>query len=233
MTQRDNTTNEDRDLKALFDELRREEELGVPPFRRLPQPRESAPGYWRFAIAASMAGLLLVGAVSAGLLLWMPTGGAYAASFLAEQYYGQYARLAEESGLAAVWKTPHYQERIAQNPGNETHLKSLDVESFVAVMKLWSDYFLEGAELPVIGASAEKLRTINIPVCIVPGSDPVHPRQVALDLADLLPHAELHYPFEKEEREFLKSQPVETITTAYQSKLRDIFSRFLTSHYAS
>ena len=161
------------------------------------------------------------------LLLWMVTGGQHAAQVLGEIYYGQYITMANERGMMAVCQSDFYAERIVQNPGNLERLMQMQVSEFIATMDAWRQYFLEGAELPVIGATITQLKSLRVPTCIVPGSDDIHPRLVAVRLAELLSDAELHYPFEKAQRIELKGQSLETIQAAYQAKLPGIFTRFL------
>ena len=62
---------------------------------------------------------------------------------------------------------------------------------FIAAMERWNRYFVEGADLPVIGATEAQLRSIAAPACVVPGNDNSHPRAVGENLARLLPRAEL------------------------------------------
>jgi len=65
------------------------------------------------------------------LLLWRITGGAFAARRLAEQYYGQYIRAAQEGGMAAVCATEHFRERIAQRPEHGERLLGMDPRRFI------------------------------------------------------------------------------------------------------
>jgi pimeloyl-ACP methyl ester carboxylesterase len=127
-----------------------------------------------------------------GLLLWRVTGGQFAAQRLAHQYYGAFIDEARRGGMAAVCETEFFAERIASNPTNRDRLMAMSVDDFVAVMSRWQDRFLQDAELPVIGASAEALGSIRVPACVVPGHDRTHPRPVGEEAARLLPDAELH-----------------------------------------
>lgn len=103
-----------------------------------------------------------------GLLLWHVTGGEFAAKSLGEGYYGQYIELARQGGMQQVCNSDFFAERILQNPSNRDRLMSRDVEDFIEVMNRWRTFFNQGADLPVIGASEENLRGIDLPVCIVP-----------------------------------------------------------------
>jgi hypothetical protein len=69
---------------------------------------------------------------------------------------------------------------------------AMDPQRFIAVMSHWRTYFIEGAALPVIGATEEQLRSIRAPACIVPGNDRVHARRAGENAARLIPNAELH-----------------------------------------
>lgn len=129
------------------------------------------------------------------LLLWRVTGGRFAAERLAQQYYGQFIAAAREGGMAAVCATEHFRACIAARPENRKRLMDMDPARFTAVMAHWSDYFLAGADLPVIGATGEALRSIAAPACVVPGNDKTHSRPVGENLHRLLPDAELHVLF--------------------------------------
>jgi pimeloyl-ACP methyl ester carboxylesterase len=127
-----------------------------------------------------------------GLLLWRVTGGGVAARRLAQKYYGDFTSIAQQGGMAAVCTSEHFSERIAERPENRARLMAMDPAKFISVMSNWSRYFMEGADLPIIGATAAQLQSIKAPACIVPGNDNSHPRTVGENLGTLLPHAEVH-----------------------------------------
>lgn len=127
-----------------------------------------------------------------GLLLWRVTGGGTAAQRLARNYYGQFIEAAQRGGMAAVCATEHFGARIGERPANRALLMAIDPQRFIAVMQIWNRYFVEGADLPIIGATEQQLRSIGAPACVVPGNDNSHPRRVGENLAQLLPRAELH-----------------------------------------
>ncbi|MFL5041371.1 MAG: alpha/beta fold hydrolase [Xanthobacteraceae bacterium] len=129
------------------------------------------------------------------LLLWRVTGGAFAANRLAENYYGQYIKAARDGGMAAVCATEHFSERIETSPANRDKLMSMDPERFVAVMAHWRDYFLKGADLPIIGANESDLNSITVPTCIIPGNDKTHGRQSGETAHKLIRNSELHHLF--------------------------------------
>ena len=126
------------------------------------------------------------------LLLWRVTGGPFAAQRLAHNYYGQFIDAAKQGGMAAVCETEFFRERIESNPGNRERLLAMDPERFIDVMAHWREYFIRDADLPVIGASADDLRAIPVPACVIPGNDWTHPRRVGEAASRLLPKGELH-----------------------------------------
>lgn len=137
------------------------------------------------------------------LLLWRVTGGRFACERLAQEYYGQYIDAARQSGMAAVCEMEHWKERIAARPENRSALMKMDVQRFIAVMSRWREYFLQGADLPVIGATEAELKTIKVPACIIPGNDLTHGRQTGENLGKLLQNSEVHVLFPKQYNEAL------------------------------
>jgi pimeloyl-ACP methyl ester carboxylesterase len=131
------------------------------------------------------------------LLLWRVTGGRFACERLAEEYYGQFITAAKAGGMAAVCEMEHWKERIQANPANRGALMNMDPARFIAVMSHWREYFLKGADLPVIGATETELQSIRVPACIVPGNDNTHGRQTGENLGRLLQKSEVHILFPK------------------------------------
>jgi pimeloyl-ACP methyl ester carboxylesterase len=162
------------------------------------------------------------------LLLWWPSGSRPAAEQLAEQYYGQFITAAEAGGMPAVLATPYYAERCARVPDNRDRLLAIDPGEFIATMRRWRQFFLDGADLPVIGVDADTVRSITLPTCIVPGHDLIHPHHVAEGLAALLPNAELHElpPLERPDNEAARRQA----RLEHQRRLADVFLDFLQRH---
>ncbi len=131
------------------------------------------------------------------LLLWRVTGGRFACERLAEEYYGQFITAARSGGMAAVCDMEHWKERIAARPANHDVLMKMEPQQFIRVMSRWREYFLKGADLPVIGATEADLQSIQVPACIVPGNDLTHGRQTGENLGRLLPTSEVHVLFPK------------------------------------
>jgi pimeloyl-ACP methyl ester carboxylesterase len=132
-----------------------------------------------------------------GLLLWRVTGGRFACERLAQEYYGQYIAAAKQGGMAAVCEMEHWKERIDARPENRDALMKMNPERFITVMSHWREYFLKGADLPVIGASEAEIKSIKVPACIVPGNDNTHGRQTGENLGSLLHRSEVYILFPK------------------------------------
>jgi len=127
-----------------------------------------------------------------GLLLTRITGGAFACNRLAENYYGQYVKAAEAGGMAAVCETEHWRDRIAANPSNRARIIGMDVKRFVASFKKWAEPFSTGANLPMIGATEQDLRSIKVPTLVIPGHDRTHNRATGMRAGKLIPGAEIY-----------------------------------------
>ena len=161
-----------------------------------------------------------------GLLLWHVTGGAVAAERLGYNYYEQFIEAAERDGMPGVVASDFFAERIAENPSNRDRLLAMDVGEFIGVMRMWRAFFT--ADKPVIGATEEELRSINVPMVIIPGDDEVHPRVVGENLHRILPHSELHPPvFTPDEAESLRLQDADRFVDLGHERRAAIYLPFL------
>jgi pimeloyl-ACP methyl ester carboxylesterase len=127
-----------------------------------------------------------------GLLLLRVTGGKFAAERLPENYYGQFIKLAQEGGMAAVCAHEMYQERIQSNPANRDKLMNMDPKAFIAVMTKLRDLFAKGANLPVMGVPEEDLRKIKAPAIIIPGNDNTHSSESGRIAHRMIAGSEIH-----------------------------------------
>ena len=109
-----------------------------------------------------------------GLLLLRVTGGEFAAGRLPENYYGQYIRIAEEGGMAAIRATDQYRERMEANADNREKLENMDAADYIAVMKRLMALFVAGVHYPVMGIPEDDVRGITAPTIIIPGNDNTH-----------------------------------------------------------
>lgn len=130
-----------------------------------------------------------------GLLLWRVTGGRFACERLAQEYYGQYITAANQGGMAAVCELEHWKERIQARPENRDRLMDMEPSQFIGVMAHWREYFLRGADLPVIGATEAELRSIQAPAIVIPGNDNTHSQTTGEQLGHILPNAQVHVLF--------------------------------------
>ena len=131
-------------------------------------------------------------AVSA-LLLMRITGGRFAVDRLVEKYFDVHSRAAAAGGMAAVCETEHFAEMIRNRPSNRAALMAVKPEDFIACMNAWRGHFLAGVDLPLIGTSEAALRSLKMPVCIIPGNDLTHPRARGALVAPMIGNCELHY----------------------------------------
>lgn len=163
-----------------------------------------------------------------GLLLWRVTGGQEAVDRLAENYYGQYIKLAEAGGMEAVAKSEHFAECIAARPSNRELLMKTDVGEFIKVMKTWREAFLHAAKLPMVGATEDDLRAIKAPACLIAGNDVIHTPATARKAASLLPNNELHEDVvEKRSDATLKKEWDRKEWRDVEPRIVEIFAAFL------
>jgi pimeloyl-ACP methyl ester carboxylesterase len=127
-----------------------------------------------------------------GLLLWRLTGGQEAVDRLAENYYGEFIKMAIEGGMEAVVRSEHFSECIRARPANRERLLQTDVQHFITTMSFWRECFLQSANLPIVGATEADLSSIKAPACLIAGNDLIHTPQTARKAASLIPNGELH-----------------------------------------
>jgi pimeloyl-ACP methyl ester carboxylesterase len=125
------------------------------------------------------------------LVLMRVTGGDTAAKRLPYKYYQMFIDAAKAGGMVAVCATPDYQERIKARPQNESILMNMKAEQFIAVLENWLTIFTSGPTYPVMGVEEATLKSINVPVLIIPGNDRTHASSNATEAAKLIPHAQL------------------------------------------
>jgi pimeloyl-ACP methyl ester carboxylesterase len=159
-----------------------------------------------------------------GLLLLRVTGGPFAAGRLPEQYYGQFIRAAKEGGMAAVRAMEAWQERIAANTRNGEYLARLPAQQFIDVLTRWNDMFVAGAHHPVMGVTAEQLRSIAVPTLVIPGNDNTHSSASGLTAHRLIPGSTLH-------RLPIEDQDIPLIPFpewgAYEEEIARVFAEFM------
>jgi pimeloyl-ACP methyl ester carboxylesterase len=126
------------------------------------------------------------------LLLMRVTGGAFAASRLPENYYGQFIKAAQDGGMAAVCATEQYQERIAANPPTRDRLMAMDPKQYIKVMSNWQDQFIASTKTEVFGMTNADLASIKVPTVVIPGNDQTHASANGRIAAQRIPGSVLH-----------------------------------------
>jgi pimeloyl-ACP methyl ester carboxylesterase len=206
-----------------------EQELWAEDLYHLLKYLDTAPAYISGGSSGCRVGLLLAirhPEVVKGLLLWYVSGGTIAAQQLGYNYYEQYIEIAEKQGMQGVIESEFFAERIAENPSNRERLLAMDPAEFIEVMRRWRTFFTD--DKPVIGATEEELKTIDVPMVIVPGNDDVHLLSAGENLHRILPDSEFHPPMHtpEERTKLMEIDPVvfQRITAG---KLAEIFLPFL------
>jgi pimeloyl-ACP methyl ester carboxylesterase len=126
-----------------------------------------------------------------GLGLWGLGGGAAAAKFLDDYYYGQYLRACKEGGMEAVCALGHFAGLVAARPANRDELLAMDPRHFVSAMSRWRSQLLPKINQPVMGLSDEELRGISVPTAIVPYYDWMHPYTSVTHALKMIPGSRL------------------------------------------
>jgi pimeloyl-ACP methyl ester carboxylesterase len=167
-----------------------------------------------------------------GMLLWRVTGGQEAVDRLAENYYGQYIKLAreggKEGGMKAVAESEHFAECIQARPENKDRILLVKVDDFIKIMETWRGAFLTAAELPIVGATEAQLNAIKAPACLIAGNDVIHTPVTARKAHKLIPNSELHDDVvEKRDEANLKKDWDRKEWRDAEPKLVKIFADFL------
>jgi pimeloyl-ACP methyl ester carboxylesterase len=126
-----------------------------------------------------------------GLGLWGLSGGAAAARFLDDYYYGTYLRACEKGGMEAVCALDHFAGLIVARPANRDILLAINPQNFMSTMGRWRIQFLIKIDQPVMGFDDEELRRIGVPTAIVPFYDRMHPHAAATHALKMIPGSRL------------------------------------------
>ena len=94
--------------------------------------------------------------------------------------------------MDAVCRTEHFAETIRARPAVRDRLLAIEPAVFIHAMRTWRELFAAGADMPLVGVSESDLRSIQAPVCLIPGDDLTHLREAALNAAKFLPNCEVH-----------------------------------------
>ena len=126
------------------------------------------------------------------LVMMRVTGGAFAVARLSNVYYTQYITAARQGGMAQVCETDHFRDLVLADPSRRDTIMSWDTARFVATMERWREGLEAGIDDPMLGASADALKAIDFPVCVMPGNDKTHAIAAGRLVHSLIPGAELH-----------------------------------------
>ena len=71
--------------------------------------------------------------------------------------------VASDGGKVTPALFDRFKARIAERAENRARLMAMDVQTFIAAMERWNRYFIDGIDLPIIGATEQQLRSIAAP----------------------------------------------------------------------
>ena len=69
---------------------------------------------------------------------------------------------------------------------------SMNPDEFISIQKRLRELFVAGADLPVMGVTADELATISAPAIVIPGNDNTHSSASGRAAHDLIPGSEIH-----------------------------------------
>ena len=159
-----------------------------------------------------------------GLPLLRVTGGEFAAKRLPENYYGQFLKAAREGGMAQVIEMDAWKERFKENPAGRDYLAKLPADKFIAVFTRWKEIFEAGGKHPVMGVTEQELRSIKVPVMIIPGNDQTHSSASAAVAHKLIPGSQVHQLPIKDQEVPLSPFPE---WGPYEEEIADTFVKFM------
>jgi len=219
---------------VAFDSSGSEHEVWADDLYELAKQLKAAPLYVGGSSAGARLAILLAmrhADALRGLLLWRVTGGQEAVDRLAEQYYGQFIKLAKYGGMQAVADSEHFRECIAARPANRERLLKTEVNEFIEVMTKWREAFLKSAALPIVGATEVDLKAIKAPACLIAGNDVIHTPATTRKAARLIPNSELHEDVvEKRSDDNLLKEWNRKEWRDAEPRMAAIFSAFLEKH---
>jgi hypothetical protein len=94
-------------------------------------------------------------------------------------------------GMAAVCETDRFRDLIARIPDRRSQIMAWETAAFIQVMQRWRNNLEAGEADPMLGASEQALRSIDFPVCVIPGNDRTHSVAAGRLVHSLIPGAKL------------------------------------------
>ncbi|ORV41119.1 hydrolase [Mycolicibacter engbaekii] len=130
------------------------------------------------------------------LALWNIVGGIYGTFVLGSYYVVPSILAVRGGGPKALLDIREWQERIAENPGNEARLLGLDGDAFLKVMLRWLNAFVSKPGQTIPGVDDEMFDRITVPTLIIRGgeNDWDHPKRTSLEVNCLIKGSELIDP---------------------------------------
>jgi hypothetical protein len=126
--------------------------------------------------------------------------------------------------MAALIDMDAWKERFKENPRGRDYLAKLPADKFIAVFTRWKEIFEAGGKYPVMGVTEQELRSIKVPVMIIPGNDQTHSSASAAVARKLIPGSELHQlPIADQEVPLIPFPD----WGAYEAEIADVFVRFM------
>lgn len=136
-----------------------------------------------------------------GIFVSRPSGGDFAATYLAKSNYDGFLEAARAGGMPTVCEDTAMKDLISRRPSNREKLLAMDPDRFIETVEMWRRYLTESGHLTLVGATDEDLRSIELPVCIIAGQDDLHPRERSERFYQLVPRSEMNYIFTEEDVE--------------------------------
>jgi pimeloyl-ACP methyl ester carboxylesterase len=115
-------------------------------------------------------------ASTGALVLWGLSGGERTKQFLDHYYYGKYLKACAHGGMDAVAALDHWAAVAGARPENLDVLHAVSPADFAATTERWRRSYLDaGSSDDLLGVRDDHLRSLSMPVAIVPYYDRGHP----------------------------------------------------------
>jgi 2-hydroxy-6-oxonona-2,4-dienedioate hydrolase len=144
----------------------------------------------------SMLTTMLYPEIVTKLVVWNIVGGVYG-SFVLGSYYIVPSILAVRGlGMKGLLHVDEWKQRIAENPGNEERILTLDADGFLKVMLRWLNAFVSKPGQTIPGVEDEMFDNIKVPTLIIRGgeNDWDHPKRTSLEVSCLIKGSKLIDP---------------------------------------
>lgn len=144
----------------------------------------------------SMLTAMLYPEVVTKLALWNIVGGVYGTFVLGYVYALPSIQAVRSQGIDGLLSLPEWQDRIADNPANQTRLLGLQAEEFLKVMLRWLNAFVVKPGQTIPGVDDAEFDRITVPTLIIRGGedDWNHPKRTSLEVGCLIRASEVIDP---------------------------------------